>query len=114
MEENKKALQSAFTSLMKSKSEDIEKLSPQLIKQAKDEGAKFAGGGGPSNDGQQLADLMIRLNGQFPNDIGLFVAFFLNYIQLEVGEAMFLKADDIHAYLSGGECCNDSQSSFQS
>jgi mannose-6-phosphate isomerase len=31
----------------------------------------------------------------------LFVQFFLNYVKLEVGEAMFLKADDIHAYLSG-------------
>ena len=29
--------------------------------------------------------------------------FFLNYVKLEIGEAMFLKADDIHAYLSGGK-----------
>jgi len=99
--ENKKALQAAFTSLMKSSQEDIDKAAPALVKQAKEEGAKFAGEGGPSNDGQELADLMIRLDGQFPNDIGLFVSFFLNYIKLEVGEAMFLKADDIHAYLSG-------------
>jgi len=41
------------------------------------------------------------LNKQFPGDVGLFVQFFLNYVKLEVGEAMFLKADDIHAYLSG-------------
>lgn len=102
-QENKKALQSAFISLMESKPEDIEKLAPKLVQQAKDEGSKFAGGGGPSNNGQELADLMQRLNGQFPNDIGLFVCFFLNYVKLEVGEAMFLKADDIHAYLSGGQ-----------
>lgn len=101
-QENKKALQAAFASLMESKPEAIEKAAPELIKQAKEEGAKFAGEGGPSNDGQELADLMVRLNGQFPNDIGLFVTFFLNYVKLEVGEAMFLKADDIHAYLSGG------------
>ncbi|KAK3711182.1 Mannose-6-phosphate isomerase [Vermiconidia calcicola] len=101
MQENKKTLQSAFTALMESKSEDIEKLAPQLLKQAKDEGSKFAGDGGPSNNGQELADLIARLDGQFPNDIGLFVTFFLNYVKLEVGEAMFLKADDIHAYLSG-------------
>ena len=101
--ENKKVLQNAFTSLMESKAEDIEKLAPQLLRQAKDEGSKFAGGGGPSNDGQELADLIVRSNGQFPNDIGLFVIFFLNYVKLEAGEAMFLKADDIHAYLSGGK-----------
>jgi mannose-6-phosphate isomerase len=102
MSENKKALQSAFTSLMESKPEDIQRLAPKLIQQAKDEGDKFAGDGGPSNDGKELADLMLRLDGQFPYDIGLFVTFFLNYVKLEVGEAMFLKADDIHAYLSGG------------
>ncbi|KAK5124783.1 Mannose-6-phosphate isomerase [Meristemomyces frigidus] len=100
-EENKKALQSAFTALMNSKPEDVEKAAPKLIQQAKDEASEFAGSGGPTNDGKQLADLMIRLNSQFPADLGLFVSFFLNYVQLAIGEAMFLKADDIHAYLSG-------------
>jgi mannose-6-phosphate isomerase len=100
-EKNKKALQNAFGALMKSKPEDIETPSKELIASAKDEEEKFAGGGGPSNDGKELADLVIRLDKQFPGDIGLFVLFFLNYVRLEVGEAMFLKADDIHAYLSG-------------
>lgn len=103
VQENKKALQAAFASLMQSSSEDIAKAAPALIKQAKEEGAKFAGGGGPSTDGQELAELMVRLNSQFPDDIGLFVSFFLNYVKMEPGEAMFLKADDIHAYLSGGK-----------
>lgn len=102
-EGKKKALRHAFTSLMESTPEEIESAAKQLIKQAKDEGGKFAGGGGESNDGKELADLMVRLNGQFPSDIGLFVTFFLNYVQLQPGEAMFLKADDIHAYLSGGK-----------
>ena len=88
---------------MKSSSEAIDKAASELIQQAKSEGGKFAGEGGPANDGKELADLMVRLNEQFPNDIGLFVTFFLNYVKLEVGEAMFLKADDIHAYLSGGK-----------
>ena len=99
--QNKKALQAAFSSLMKSSPEEIEKAASQLIEQAKSEGSKFAGSGVSATSGQELADLMIRLDGQFPNDIGLFVTFFLNYVKLEVGEAMFLKADDIHAYLSG-------------
>ncbi|KAF2483959.1 mannose-6-phosphate isomerase [Neohortaea acidophila] len=101
VEKNKQALRAAFTSLMESKPEDIEKFAPQLIQQAKDEGSKFAGGGVAASSGKELSELMIRLNGQFPNDIGLFVTFFLNFVKLEVGEAMFLKADDIHAYLSG-------------
>jgi mannose-6-phosphate isomerase len=100
-EKNKKALQQAFGSLMNSKNEDVEAASKELVESAKKEGASFAGGGLPSTSGQELADLVVRLNGQFPGDIGLFVLFFLNYVKLEVGEAMFLKADDIHAYLSG-------------
>lgn len=94
---NKKALQEAFTGLMSASKEDIAAGCDELLKQAKSEGAKFAGEGGPSNDGQELSDLVIRVNGQFPNDIGTFVLFFLNYVKMEAGEAMFLKADDIHA-----------------
>lgn len=100
-QKNKKALQKAFGSLMRAKKEDIEAAAKELIASAKEEGDKFAGGGGPSNGGQEVADLVVRLDGQFPGDIGLFVLFFLNYVKLEIGEAMFLKADDIHAYLSG-------------
>ncbi|TKA74192.1 Mannose-6-phosphate isomerase [Friedmanniomyces simplex] len=98
---NKKALQAAFTALMESKPEEVEKMAPQLIQQAKSEGSSFAGSGVQATSGKELSNLMIRLNSQFPNDIGLFVTFFLNYVKLDVGEAMFLKADDIHAYLSG-------------
>jgi mannose-6-phosphate isomerase len=98
---NKKALQAAFTKLMNTDKDALASASEELIQAAKSEGSKFAGEGGPSNDGQELADLVVRLNSQFPGDIGLFVQFFLNYVKLEVGEAMFLKADDIHAYLSG-------------
>ncbi|EMC99403.1 hypothetical protein BAUCODRAFT_31721 [Baudoinia panamericana UAMH 10762] len=99
--ENKKALQAAFKGLMESKPEDVEKAAPELIKQAETEGSKFAGSGVSATSGKELSDLMIRLNKEFPNDIGLFVTFFLNYVKLTVGEAMFLQADDIHAYLSG-------------
>jgi mannose-6-phosphate isomerase len=99
--ENKKALQKAFGALMNAKKDDIESATQELIESAEREGSDFAGGGLPSTSGQELADLVVRLNKQFPGDVGLFVLFFLNYIKLEVGEAMFLKADDIHAYLSG-------------
>ncbi|KAK8209618.1 mannose-6-phosphate isomerase-like protein [Phyllosticta capitalensis] len=98
---NKESLQKAFTQLMSSKPEDIEARTPELLEQAKSEGDAFAGEGGPSNSGAELSELVQRCNSQFPNDIGLFVLFFLNYVKLEVGEAMFLQADDIHAYMSG-------------
>lgn len=98
---NKKALQKLFSALMAAKSEDVTVLAKELVQTAKQEGADFADGGGPTNTGKELSDLVVRCDEQFPGDIGLFVLFFLNYVKLEPGEAMFLKADDIHAYLSG-------------
>lgn len=99
---NKKALEAAFSALMNKEKSLVAEAAKELIASAKEDGANFAGSGGPSNGGQELADLVVRLNSQFEGDIGLFVLFFLNYVKLEIGEAMFLKADDIHAYLSGG------------
>ena len=104
MEKNKKALQTAFSALMKngSDSSKLKKTAEALVEEAKKAGSDFAADGGPSpNSGKELADLIVRLDSQFPKDVGLFVVFFVNYVKLNVGEAMFLKADDIHAYLSG-------------
>lgn len=99
---NKKVLQKLFSALMNAEKSTVTDAAKDLVAAAKEEGSSFAGSGGPSNGGQELADLVVRLNSQFEGDIGLFVLFFLNYVKLEIGEAMFLKADDIHAYLSGG------------
>ena len=101
-EKNKRALRTAFAALMTAKQDDIDSAAKELVESAQREKDDFAGGGGPTNTGAELADVVVRLNEQFPNDIGLFVQFFLNYIKMQPGEAMFLKADDIHAYLSGG------------
>ncbi|KAL8906083.1 MAG: hypothetical protein Q9171_006421 [Xanthocarpia ochracea] len=98
---NKKALQAAFSALVTKDKSAIATAAKELVASAEKEGENFAGGGGPSNGGKELADLVVRLNRQFEGDVGLFVLFYLNYVKLEVGEAMFLKADDIHAYLSG-------------
>ncbi len=102
VQKNKKALQAVFSALMNAEKSVVASAAKELIASAKEEGENFAGHGGPVNEGQELADLVVRLNSQFEGNIGLFVLFFLNYVKLEVGEAMFLKADDIHAYLSGG------------
>jgi mannose-6-phosphate isomerase len=93
---NKEALQAIFTKVMNTDKDALASATKELISAAKSEGSSFAG-----NGGQELADLVVRLDSQFPGDIGLFVQFFLNYVKLDIGEAMFLKADDIHAYLSG-------------
>ncbi|RKF56043.1 Mannose-6-phosphate isomerase [Erysiphe neolycopersici] len=100
---NKKSLQKVFRALMNSRAVDIASKSKDLVSNALAAGTNFAGGecGGFANTPQEMADLVVRLNEQFPGDIGLFVLFFLNYVKLDVGEAIFLKANDIHAYLSG-------------
>lgn len=102
IEKNKKALQAVFSALMHYQKDEVISAAEELVASAKQECEKFAGGGSGPNDGEELAEIIIRLNDQFTGDIGLFVFFFLNYVKLEPGEAMFLKADDIHAYISGG------------
>jgi hypothetical protein len=49
-----------------------------------------------------LEALLLRLNGQYPGgDVGCFVIFFLNVVNLNPGEAMFLGPNEPHAYLFG-------------
>ncbi|CAH0058744.1 unnamed protein product [Clonostachys solani] len=97
----KDALKQAFSGLMSSSAESISREIANLVELAKSKGGEFADGGVPSTSGEILSELVNRLNSQFGSDIGLFVAFFLNYVTLQPGEALFLVADDIHAYISG-------------
>lgn len=72
------------------------------MKQVQQEKESFPGGqDAPAPGGKKWQELIPRLNEQFPADIGLFVTFFLNFVEMQEGEAMFLQADDIHAYVSG-------------
>ncbi|KAI5122267.1 hypothetical protein M0805_002348 [Coniferiporia weirii] len=48
-----------------------------------------------------VKDLVLRLESQFPGDIGIFCAFVLNFVKMEPGEAIFLGAGEPHAYISG-------------
>jgi mannose-6-phosphate isomerase len=44
---------------------------------------------------------MTRLANEYPNDIGIFAPLLLNLIELKPGEALFLPAGELHAYLEG-------------
>ncbi|KAI1276804.1 mannose-6-phosphate isomerase [Xylaria sp. FL0933] len=99
--QNKRALRTAFSALMQSSPEEVASAAKSLVSDAENRGAEFADRGTNSTSGETMARLVIRLNRQFPDDIGLFVLFFLNYVTLSPGEALFLRADDIHAYVSG-------------
>lgn len=96
--EAKPALRKAFTALMQNPKEKVASASKDLVALAEDDKIQP----GPSvNTAQELNEIVRRCNSQFPADIGLFVMFFLNLVKLSPGQAMYLKADDIHAYISG-------------
>ncbi|CAD7930585.1 unnamed protein product [Amoebophrya sp. A25] len=48
-----------------------------------------------------LQRLILRLNEEFPGDVGVFSVFFLNYVQADRGNFLFCEAFVPHAYLSG-------------
>lgn len=55
---------------------------------------------------RQLTDkeqLALRLEKQYPGDIGVISSFFFNYVKLKPGEALYLGANEPHAYIYG-EC----------
>lgn len=47
--------------------------------------------------------LVLSLEQQYPGDVGVLSAFFFNYVKLNPGEALYIGANEPHAYLSG-EC----------
>jgi len=50
---------------------------------------------------RKVVELALELNDQFPGDVGIFCAFFLQVIDVAPGEAIFLGAGEPHAYVSG-------------
>ena len=45
----------------------------------------------------------MRLETQYPSDVGVLASFLFNYVKLNPGEALYLGANELHAYLKG-EC----------
>jgi mannose-6-phosphate isomerase len=55
-------------------------------------------------DASQQADkdqLFLQVFQQFPCDVGTLAVYFLNHVRLKPGEAIYLAANEPHAYLSG-------------
>ncbi|CAH1451649.1 unnamed protein product [Lactuca virosa] len=48
-------------------------------------------------------ELVLKLEKQYPNDVGVLAALLLNHLILNPGEALYIGANDPHAYLTG-EC----------
>nr|AAX31279.1 phosphomannose isomerase [Cyamopsis tetragonoloba] len=94
-EKVKPVLQTVFTHLMSASKEKVtdavNRLKSRLHKES---------------EVRQLTDkeqLVLRLEKQYPADVGVIAAFFLNLVKLSPGEALFLGANEPHAYLHG-EC----------
>ena len=49
----------------------------------------------------EVADLVLRLEQQYPNDRGVLFALLLNRVVLQEGEALYLDAGQLHAYVRG-------------
>ncbi|XP_022113544.2 mannose-6-phosphate isomerase [Pieris rapae] len=64
-----------------------------------------------STQSSLLYPLLNRLHSDYPGDVGCWAPYFMNYMQLRPGQAIFLKPNLPHAYLSGDciECmaCSD-------
>lgn len=93
----KVALKNLFAAVMTAEESEVKARLGELVKRYRGGGAKFADG-----ETQNIVDLVLRLDGDFPGDIGVFCAFMLNYVSLNPGEAIFLGAGEPHAYVSGG------------
>ena len=90
----KQALRDVFSAVMTAPTDTVTTQLARLIKRyeslsvhAEEEGVR---------------ELVLRLHTHFPNDIGIFCSFLLNYVEMSPGEAIFLGAGEPHAYVSGG------------
>ncbi|CAD6892774.1 unnamed protein product [Tilletia controversa] len=95
----KPILREIFGSLMKAKREEIECQAESIV--ARYTAALENQNAEALEIPAELAQLVVTLNEQFPSDVGIFCTFILNVVELQTGQAMFLQANEPHAYLSG-------------
>lgn len=91
----KTALKEAFSALMMAEPSSVAAAARHLVARLS---KQSDAGTQPLSTTEQLA---LRLNQQYPDDVGIFAAFFLNVVSLKPGQAMYLPANQPHAYVSG-------------
>eukprot|EP01062_Namystynia_karyoxenos_P008646 TRINITY_DN13042_c0_g1_i1.p1 TRINITY_DN13042_c0_g1~~TRINITY_DN13042_c0_g1_i1.p1 ORF type:complete len:461 (+),score=169.98 TRINITY_DN13042_c0_g1_i1:93-1475(+) len=94
----KRTLRDCFGTLMKSDSAAVARAVRALAERLRGEQR--------SRQLTEKEDLALRLSEQYPDDVGVLGCFFLNRIILQPGEAMYLPANEPHAYVKGNivEC----------
>ncbi|KAL9226538.1 hypothetical protein vseg_002340 [Gypsophila vaccaria] len=91
-EEVKAALKQLFTQIMSAGDHVIADVLARLISRLR-----------KKNNLTPEEKLVLRLEEQYPGDVGVLAAFLMNFVTLNPGEALCLGANELHAYVSG-EC----------
>uniref|UniRef100_A0A7S3UXW2 mannose-6-phosphate isomerase n=1 Tax=Aplanochytrium stocchinoi TaxID=215587 RepID=A0A7S3UXW2_9STRA len=89
--ESREMLKTLFSALMKSNNEFVEEQAMNLKSRLQSVGEEIT-----------MPDkLALRLCNEYPGDVGVFCAYFMCYRCLKPGQAVFLGANEPHAYLKG-------------
>ncbi|VDN05233.1 unnamed protein product [Thelazia callipaeda] len=108
IDEKRVALKKIFSEYIRSSNENVLKAVEQLYERLKKINLLLSIA---ENNRCTLEELLVRLNSEYPGDVGIFAPLFLNYFTLERGEAVFMGPNSPHAYLFGDcvECmgCSD-------
>lgn len=91
-DQNKAVLKDVFAAIMNSSADKVKEQLAHLTERLRGKNEKTV-----------VDELVLRLDQQYPGgDIGVFSMLVMNYVTMEPGQAMFLGANEPHAYLSGG------------
>jgi len=90
----KAALKAAYGALMRA---DV----GAVMEQATALDMRLGASMGKSTDPMSADAVAMRLGLQYPNDVGVFSPYLLNTVRLAPGQAVFLAANEPHAYLAG-------------
>lgn len=98
----KETLKDVWTSLLergKNETEEMAKQVKTLVKRL-----KYTEDVNEFRDPRPYARLLEKVDEQYAGDVGvLATTFFMNFVQLKQGEAIWIPADEVHAYLEGGK-----------
>ncbi|ORX56561.1 hypothetical protein BCR36DRAFT_580872 [Piromyces finnis] len=93
VERKKNILKNVYKSLMEQDHDIIKTNLEKLINRIKTTD--------PNPKRGTLNEVIIRIESQYPGDVGVFSIFLLNFISLKPGEGLYLAANEPHAYISG-------------
>ncbi|KAF9575641.1 Mannose-6-phosphate isomerase [Mortierella alpina] len=93
IKEGRQGLKSLYKALMTAEASKVKQELGRLISRLEVAGHRY--------EKHTIEDVVLRIHSQYPGDVGVFCCFFLNYVVLQPGQAIFLAANEPHAYLSG-------------